>query len=435
MPATDEKSDNNITCSDLFETLASLPVRVLSIAVEVVVTMPRLLRIPMSIALTVFIVYQIIGAVTNTVAKSVHASLSPLCLIPGASLFNLSICKSSSPLPVLEKLKLGSVPPPVDFGQLITIESPIEGLLHAGIQHMPLSQYLIQGEMRVRQLRTRVRVSSFKNRGELLDILEAFIGKTHETVDTVLLFNSRLRGLLDLIAIQTNSTIRRLEWMAEKDFIEPPGALSRSMQWLVPGYIDLWTYRMREMTNAFTYHKRFVLDRLEKIISSGEYILNGLDSLDYLLNELHKRLLPADAGDRTYSAENLSIMWSILCTWGRREEGGIWTGLSAEDKEKLSHLTEFDKHRRATRSHVGNSTLTLRTMAAALKHLSENIDDSRLIDASARPSPSSALSLSAHIQILRKGAETLTKLHRINADRHRLEYKRVIEDPSNWMQP
>lgn len=113
----------------------------------------RILKTPISYLLAVWLLMGVMIMMRNLVTTSIQASLSPICRIPGASLLNLPFC------PAYQGGPNSGPPPPVEFDQLMAVQSDFEKVLEesAGGASLPLD--MKRGESSIRDLRQLVRYS------------------------------------------------------------------------------------------------------------------------------------------------------------------------------------------------------------------------------------------------------------------------------------
>jgi hypothetical protein len=118
----------------------------------------RILKIPISYLLAVWLLFGLGTMVRNLVTTSVYQSLTPVCRIPGASLLNLPFC------PVHLASSNSGSPPQVEFNQLMAVQANFEKVLEesAGGATLPLD--MKRGEASIRDLRQLVRYSGLHSR-------------------------------------------------------------------------------------------------------------------------------------------------------------------------------------------------------------------------------------------------------------------------------
>jgi len=118
----------------------------------------RVLKKPMSYLLAIWLLFGLIVMIRNLITSSVYASLSPVCRIPGVSLLNLPFC------PVHRVDISNGPPPPVEFDQLMTVQSKFEEVLEESAAGVSLPLDMKRGEASIRDLRQLVRYSQLHSK-------------------------------------------------------------------------------------------------------------------------------------------------------------------------------------------------------------------------------------------------------------------------------
>lgn len=127
-------------------------------AVEVLSGALRVLKTPISYLLAIWLLFGIGVVIRNLVTSSIYASLSPVCRIPGMSLLNLPFC------PVYRVDNGNGDPPPVEFDQLMMVQSKFEEVLEDTAGNVALPMDMKRGEASIRDLRQVVRYSQLHSK-------------------------------------------------------------------------------------------------------------------------------------------------------------------------------------------------------------------------------------------------------------------------------
>jgi len=136
----------------MLQVIADHLTAMLSWSVEVLGKALRLLKTPISYLLAVWMLFGLGIIARNLITTSIYASLSPICRIPGTSLLNLPFCPGG---PGYDS---GNVPP-VEFDQLMTVQSKFEEVLDESAGSISLPMDMKRGEASIRDLRQLVRYS------------------------------------------------------------------------------------------------------------------------------------------------------------------------------------------------------------------------------------------------------------------------------------
>jgi len=117
----------------------------------------RLLKTPISYLLAIWMLFGLGVIARNLITTSIYTSLSPICRIPGTSLLNLPFCPGSP----------GRGPddiPPVEFDQLMTVQSKFEEVLDESAGSVSLPMDMKRGEASIRDLRQLVKYSQIHSK-------------------------------------------------------------------------------------------------------------------------------------------------------------------------------------------------------------------------------------------------------------------------------
>jgi hypothetical protein len=129
-----------------------------SFAIEVLGGALRILKTPISYLLAIWLLFGLGIIVRNLITNSIYASLSPVCRIPGMSILNLPFC------PAYRVDTSHGDPPPVEFDQLMMVQSKFEEVLEDTAGSVALPMDMKRGEASIRDLRQIVRYSQLHSR-------------------------------------------------------------------------------------------------------------------------------------------------------------------------------------------------------------------------------------------------------------------------------
>jgi len=124
---------------------------------EVVGGSLQVLKRPISYLLAVWLLFGMGVMLRNLVTNSVYASLSPICRVPGISFLNLPFCPTYQG-------DAGNGPPPVEFDQLMTMQSKFEEVMEESASSVSLPMDMKHGEASIRDLRQLVRYSQLSSK-------------------------------------------------------------------------------------------------------------------------------------------------------------------------------------------------------------------------------------------------------------------------------
>lgn len=119
----------------------------------------KVLKKPLSYLLAIWLLFGVFVVLRNLATRSIYASLSPICRIPGASLLELPFCTFEG-----TSSKDGRPPPDVEFEQLMTVQSQFEEVLKESAGGVSLPLDMKRGEASIRDLRQLVKYSGLHSK-------------------------------------------------------------------------------------------------------------------------------------------------------------------------------------------------------------------------------------------------------------------------------
>ncbi len=159
-PRGSPTSENYLGTAEVVSNSIARVVRpTLGYSFEVVGGALRAIKTPLSYALALYLVFGMLILLRNLATNTVYGALSPLCRIPGSSLLELPFCRS----PISDRYESGQQPP-VQFDQLMTVQSKFEEVLEESAGGVSLPYDMKRGEASIRDLRTVVRHSHLSSR-------------------------------------------------------------------------------------------------------------------------------------------------------------------------------------------------------------------------------------------------------------------------------
>ena len=175
---------------DLGSIFAASFMRFLCYVAEVLDTVVRMMKFPISIALAVMICAYSLAIMS----EAVRSAFAPMCSIPVVSLLCPTLQsggRSHSPNP-------DRTPRWADFPSLLKVESKtLESLLDESVEGSGLAIEIKKAEMATSDLATMVRVSNLNSREVLADTLSEFVKDARKVSRGLTRFSSRVGGAVD----------------------------------------------------------------------------------------------------------------------------------------------------------------------------------------------------------------------------------------------
>lgn len=284
---------------------------------------------------------------TSTVSRSV----TPLCSLPGVSYLGLPFCR------------FGAQPAgPVEFDQLMTVQSEFEGVLASSSGGVTLPLDMKRSESSIRDLKHVVQYSSLPSRNELVFEFGGFIDTARQAAADLTRFNSRVGRAVDHVISTNRWTLQVLDGVAEK------AASHGSIAKLLAGTV-LFPFQTSQVTEhllmeQYLRHTGIVEEQIAQLIVEAHSLLGILDNLDQRLDTIH----------------DISTRDGVLVK-GSRDDllAQLWTKLGGNRSSKKKHndqlylLQRVGAYRKTAWEHVSGTVLKLQSMAAGLEDLRERV--------------------------------------------------------------
>jgi hypothetical protein len=170
--------------------LASSLIHVVCYAAEVLGTVVRVMKFPLSMALVVLICVYTLSIMSDAIASA----LAPICSTPVISL----LCVTSKPRVPPRTSDSDRTPRWADFPSLLNVESKtLESLLDEMVEGPGLALEIKKAEMATSDLATLVRVSDLKSREFLANSLSEFVKDARKVGRGLTRFSSKVGGTVD----------------------------------------------------------------------------------------------------------------------------------------------------------------------------------------------------------------------------------------------
>ena len=172
------------------DVLASSLIHVVCYVTEVLGTVVRVMKLPLSMALVFLVCAYALAIMSDAIASA----LAPICSTPVISL----LCVTSKPREHPHPPNSDRTPRWADFPSLLSVESKtFESLLDEMVEGPGLALEIKKAEMATSDLATLVRVSNLKSREFLADSLSEFVKDARKVGRGLTRFSSKVGGTVD----------------------------------------------------------------------------------------------------------------------------------------------------------------------------------------------------------------------------------------------
>lgn len=373
---------------------------------EIVGGAMSVLKRPISWVLAAYAFAGLAMLVQNILSQSVYTALSPLCRIPGVSRLGLPICQPPFDAPRIDAK--GSAP--VEFDQLMTVQSQFEEVLEQAAAGVSLPLDMKRSETSIRDLRQIVRFSQLPSKNELVLEFDGFIETARIASYDLQKFNSHVGRGVDIVLSTARWTQRVLDDMAVK----------RSSRGLIPSFIGdtlLAPFQPLQFTESrlldqYIKHTRVVSDEIDSLIAEAQALLQVLQNLEDRLEVMHSIALRDNIHAQGSKDEILSQLWTVL--------GGNRAALGKYNNQ-LKLLKQVGEYRKVAWAHVSGTILKLQAMGAELEELRTRVSSAEVLR------DHTEIPLSVHVDSIRLGVERLERSREAAREIERGHIRRVLD--------
>ncbi|TEB25146.1 hypothetical protein FA13DRAFT_1738562 [Coprinellus micaceus] len=329
----------------------------------------RLLRIPLSLILFLFLLSLILTRISSTLSSA----FAPFCHVPGMSY--TSMCRWVNALndmpsrdrPV-DTVHWADYPALVEV-QSKTFEQMLDDSVLTSTTPSSLSLDLKKTEMATADLIALVRLSKLKSRDSLAETLSDFVQGARGAGRSLARLDAKMNGAMDSIMAMNDYALHAIEGARAKE----PSKLAMA---LVP--------------ETFGDAMNVLSDHLARIILEVETNTQNLDALDEKLNTLRSIVSREDSSVSADREELLSYLWTKL--------GGNRKDLKNFNRN-LKMLSDLGNYRKAAQARVVATLHTLERVSQDMEDMRERVAAPNLAGSTIAPE--------VHMKSIRKGLERL----------------------------
>ncbi|KAG9230162.1 hypothetical protein BJ875DRAFT_409417 [Amylocarpus encephaloides] len=343
----------------------------------------HILKTPISYIVAVCLLFGFGIIARNVVTNTVYTALSPICRIPGTSLLNLTFCPAYM-------AGSSSMPPPVEFEQLMAVQSNFEQILEESAGGVSLPIHMKKGESSIRDLRQLVRHSHLKSKDELVLEFDGFIETARIASYDLQKFNSHVGRAVDNVISTTRWTSRVLDEIQEQ--VVTRGSLNAFIYNNLVAPFQPTKFTEKILLDQYIKHTRSVEVEIFRLMEEAQAVLTVLNHLEDRLDIIHAISTREDGNAKAAKEEVLSSLWAKV--------GGHRSKLNTMDR-RLNLLQQVGTYRKKAYAHVSGTILRLQAMGAGLEDLRERVGTPEFLRDRAD------IPLAVHIENIRRGVERL----------------------------
>jgi len=391
----DEPSGNSFS-DRLAQALPSAVFDMLAWLLGVVGLAFRYAQKPLAILLAVYFFFGGLIIAQNMVTKSLYASLSPLCRIPGASWLDLPFCPTLIPDDDQRGGgggggASGGGRKMVEFDGLMNIQERFEEVLEKSASGVSLPMEMKRSEASIRDLRTMVRYSNLQSKEELVLEFDGFIDTARGASNDLQKFNTHVGSAVDSVISINRWTSRYIDGLAHER--ESEGFLSGLTSWIFAPFQPA-VFSERIVLDKYVEHTALVSDKIADLIVEAQAVLRQLSKAEDHLGIIYDFVTRTQKSVQSRKDEILWTLWTLV---------GANTRHLHNLNTQLSLLRQVDGQRTDAVRQVSELIVELEKIQAGLGDLRDRVSEPEI----ARVSGRADIPLSVHIETINRGVERL----------------------------
>lgn len=345
----------------------------------------RYIQRPLALLLAVYLFFGGIIVTQNMITRSVFASLSPICRVPGVSYLHLPFC------PTFDPIVGDDSGVPIEFDDLMGVQSKFEEVLEKSAEGVSLPLEMKRSEMDVRDLRTLVKHSELPSKDELALEFDGYIDSVRVMAADLQRFNTHVGTAVDAVISINRWTSRYIDSLAPSSSEDQPSsALAEWASWFFfPFQPQDEAFSERVILDKYIEHTGLVSERIAALILEAQAVLRLLTKAEDHLSLIYDITTRTSA---SISSPRDDILWAL------------WTVLQVNKPQVRSHkhqlalLKRVETQRSSAVTQISTLILELESIQAGLGDLRERVAGPQLL---------ATIPLSVHIETIDRGVERL----------------------------
>ncbi|ROT43609.1 hypothetical protein SODALDRAFT_320029 [Sodiomyces alkalinus F11] len=387
-----DEPDRKTLGEQVSESLPGAIVGILAWFFEIIGMAFRMLKVPLALGVALYLFLGGFIILHNMATKSITASLSPLCRVPGVSYLDLPFCPRFADVP-------GDGRQDVEFDDLMNVQSQFEKVLERSVDGVSLPMEMKRSETSIRDLRTLVRHSELPERDELVYELDEFVETARQVAADLQKFNTHVSSAVDSVISINRWTSRYIDSLAEDSSSSSASApasvqaLSRWTAWLFYPFQPAIT--PSTLRDKYIEHTALVSDRIADLIVEAQAVLRLLTRSEDHLAHIYDVKTRSQNAVETRRDDILWTLWSLV--------GGNRRAIHNLDAQ-LRLLGSVNDQRVRAVDQVSALVLELEGIQAGLADLRDRVAEPALASGTPR---GGRIPLNVHVETIDRGVERL----------------------------
>lgn len=351
---------------------------------------------PLAILLAIYLCFGGLIIAQNMATRSIAASLSPLCRIPGLSMLGLPFCPSVDTIVTPEA---GAAH--VEFDELMDVQSKFEQVLEKSADGVSLPFEMKRSEMAIRDLRTLIRHSDIQRRQELVLEFDGYIDIARQSATDLQRFNTHVGSSVDAIISINRWTSRYIDTLAPSEdsstSLSPSSPIVSWASWLFHPFQPTSDHMFNErmLLDKYIEHTAQVSNRIAALILEAQAVLRLFTQAEGYLDRIYE-ITDLSKNDAAAEKESLWSLWSLV---------GVHSNEAIRITRQISLLHQVASQRSTAVAQVSALILELESIQQGLGDLRDAVAQPELLRYGA--GGAAPLPLSVHIATIDLGVERL----------------------------
>jgi hypothetical protein len=318
------------------------------------------------------------------------------CSIPGASHLPL-ICGSRET----------TVTAPVEFEQLISVQSAFEDVVQSAAEGSTLPMAMKYSESSVRDLKHVVMYSNLPSKSSLVFEFEGFIETARMASSDLTKFNSRIGRAVDHIISANRFTLQVIDGFAESDAHRGTVSrfLSNTFSFFAPSGLTeahLLEQYLRQTSEVET--------QIHGLIAEAEALIKIMEDLDGRLDVIHGIVTRDGVHVKGSHDELFAQLWTKL--------GGNRSSVQ-KVQDQLALLRQVGTSRQTAWNFLQATLVRLQEIASGLEDLRERVAAPEIVGMD--------VPLQQHIHVIQMGVERLENQRENSRELQMESYRRIMD--------